>query len=64
LARRGITHLLEHLVLHPMGTADYHYNGSTGSVVTSFHLQGTADDVAAFLAAVCRFLRDPPVHRL
>ncbi|MFF4875292.1 M16 family metallopeptidase [Micromonospora sp. NPDC000668] len=57
LAQRGITHLLEHLVLHPLGQADYHYNGSTGKVVTHFHLQGPVDAVTDFLASVCRSLQ-------
>ncbi|MFY1697948.1 M16 family metallopeptidase [Solwaraspora sp. WMMA2101] len=64
LARRGVTHLLEHLVLHPLGTADYHYNGSTGSVVTQFHLQGSVDDVTTFLTGVCQSLRQLPLQRL
>ncbi|MEU7921456.1 insulinase family protein [Micromonospora zamorensis] len=58
LAIRGITHLLEHLVLHPLGQADYHYNGSTGNVVTHFHLQGPVDAVTDFLASVCRFVQN------
>ncbi|WP_436971400.1 M16 family metallopeptidase [Micromonospora vinacea] len=58
LARRGITHLLEHLVLHSLGQADYHYNGSTGNVVTHFHLQGPVDAVTEFLASVCRSLQN------
>ncbi|WP_027661009.1 peptidase M16 family protein [Salinispora fenicalii] len=64
LARRGITHLLEHLVLHPLGTADYHYNGTTGSVVTHFHLQGSVDDISTFLTGVCESLRELPASRL
>ncbi|MGW4463958.1 M16 family metallopeptidase [Micromonospora sp. NPDC004704] len=64
LARRGITHLLEHLVLFPVGTADYHYNGATGSVITYFHMQGSAADITAFLVGVCRSLRDLATDRL
>ncbi|MFK3983339.1 M16 family metallopeptidase [Micromonospora sp. NPDC050397] len=64
LARRGITHLLEHLVLFPVGTADYHYNGTTGSVITYFHLQGSAADITTFLVGVCRSLRDLATDRL
>ena len=64
LARRGITHLVEHLALHSTGGADYHFNGSTGVEYTYFHMQGPADDLAGFLAAVCASLRDPPMHRL
>ncbi|MEV4137903.1 insulinase family protein [Dactylosporangium sp. NPDC049742] len=64
LPRRGITHLLEHLVLHGRALADYHYNGTTGTVVTSFHLQGGEDDITGFLAGVCEALLDPPMDRL
>lgn len=64
LARRGITHLLEHLVLHPVGLADYHYNGMTGAVVTHFHLQGSVNDITAFLTGVCRSLDRLDLDRL
>ncbi|MFI6761706.1 insulinase family protein [Micromonospora sp. NPDC050417] len=64
LARRGITHLLEHLVLFPVGAADYHYNGTTGSVITFFHMQGSAADITAFLVGVCRSLGDLATDRL
>ncbi|WP_433055315.1 M16 family metallopeptidase [Dactylosporangium sp. CS-033363] len=64
LARRGITHLLEHLVLHGHGLTDYHYNGSTGVVVTNFHLQGGEDDIVAYLNGVCASLQSLPMHRL
>ncbi|MBM7084877.1 insulinase family protein [Micromonospora humidisoli] len=64
LARRGITHLLEHLVLHPLGDADYHYNGVTGTTATHFHLQGPVDAVGSFLTGVCRSLRDLDTGRI
>ncbi|MEV8513515.1 insulinase family protein [Dactylosporangium sp. NPDC051484] len=64
LAGRGITHLLEHLVLHGHGLTDYHYNGSTGVVITMFHLQGGEDDIVAFLNGVCASLQQLPLHRL
>ncbi|WP_433797242.1 M16 family metallopeptidase [Actinoplanes sp. CA-252034] len=64
LSRHGITHLLEHLALHPLGLSDYHFNGSTGVEHTSFHMQGTPDDVARFLTGVCASLHDLPAHRL
>ena len=64
LARRGITHLVEHLTLHHLGMADYHYNGATGDVVTTLHLQGSDDDVLRFISAVCDSLTDPPLDRL
>jgi zinc protease len=64
LPYRGITHLLEHLALHGQGPADHHYNGSTGAIATSFHLQGGEDDIVSFLGGVCGALLDPPVVRL
>nr|WP_230416056.1 insulinase family protein [Micromonospora tarapacensis] len=64
LSRHGITHLLEHLALAPLGTADYHFNGATGPVFTTFHMQGSAPDIATFLTAVCANLTDLPTGRL
>ena len=64
LARTGLTHLLEHLALHPLGLTDYHYNGSTGPVVTSFHTAGSAEDVGAFLTRICDSLAALPMARL
>jgi hypothetical protein len=64
LARRGITHLVEHLALHSVGVADYHYNGATGVEFTRFHMQGAEKDVVAFLNGVCAALRDLPMKRL
>lgn len=64
LARRGITHLVEHLALLSTGGADYHYNGTTGVEYTYFHMQGSDDELAAFLTKVCASLRDLPMHRL
>lgn len=64
LARTGITHLLEHLVLFPLGLTDYHYNGSTGAVTTSFHTAGSEADVATFLTRVCEGLAALPLHRV
>ncbi|WP_250028569.1 M16 family metallopeptidase [Paractinoplanes maris] len=63
-ARRGITHLIEHLALFSTGVADYHYNGATGVEYTFFHMHGSADELGEFLTAVCSSLRDLPMHRL
>jgi len=64
LSRHGITHLIEHLALFPLGVADYHYNGATGDEITYFHTRGSEADVVAFLNGVCRTLQDLPLHRL
>ncbi|MCM0675214.1 insulinase family protein [Micromonospora phytophila] len=64
LARSGITHLLEHLALAPLGLADYHFNGATAPVFTTFHMQGSEQDIATFLTAVCANLTQLPTQRL
>ncbi|MEV4274771.1 M16 family metallopeptidase [Actinoplanes xinjiangensis] len=64
LSRRGITHLIEHLALHTLGVADYHYNGATGVEHTVFHMQGAEADIVAFLNGVCAALGDLPMDRL
>jgi len=64
LPRTGLTHLLEHLVLHPLGLADYHYNGVTAPATTYFHMQGPEKDVASFLSGVCDTLQNLPMQRL
>ncbi|TDC28810.1 insulinase family protein [Micromonospora sp. 15K316] len=64
LARRGITHLLEHLALVRLGLGDHHVNGETSALFTTFHTQAGEDDIARFLTAVCENLHDPPVARI
>ncbi|GGQ67984.1 insulinase family protein [Couchioplanes azureus] len=64
LARKGVTHLVEHLALHSIGTADYHYNGVTGVEHTYFHMRGSAEEITGFLTGVCATLRSLPVQRL
>ncbi|MFU8872930.1 M16 family metallopeptidase [Micromonospora sp. SL4-19] len=64
LARSGITHLLEHLALAPLGLGDHHFNGATTPTFTSFYTQGSEQDVVGFLTAVCRNLHDLPMARL
>lgn len=63
-ARSGITHLLEHLTLFPLGIAEHNYNGCTGPVTTTFTASGTEDEVVTFLGAVCQNLAKPPLERL
>jgi hypothetical protein len=64
LVRGGITHLIEHLALHRVGVADYHYNGATGLTVTTFVTSGNTDEVCRFVETVCGGLRDLPVDRV
>jgi hypothetical protein len=65
LATSGITHLLEHLVLHELGAdRSTHVNGQTAPLTTTFVTKGSADDVASFLRKVCDRLREPPAERI
>src|SRR4051794_7110628 len=64
LARSGITHLLEHLALAPLGLTDYHFNGATAPTFPSFYMQGSESDIAGFLPSVCRTIHDLPMARL
>ncbi|GIE82509.1 hypothetical protein Aph02nite_84590 [Actinoplanes philippinensis] len=64
LARRGITHLIEHLALHDAGAAGHDHNGVTAPDFTVFLTQGTAEEVRSFLAGVGASLRDLPAGRL
>ncbi len=64
LATSGVTHLIEHLALYRHGVADYHYNGTTESLLTHFHMRGCEADVVAYMAAVCAGLNDLPLDRL
>ncbi|MEV0128801.1 insulinase family protein [Dactylosporangium sp. NPDC050688] len=60
----GVTHLVEHLALHRLGVADYHYNGLTTATTTQFVTQGSPEAVVSFLHGVCAGLRALPVDRL
>ncbi|RYJ04847.1 MAG: insulinase family protein, partial [Actinomycetales bacterium] len=64
IGQRGITHLLEHLVLFPLGLRDHHSNGQTGVTITNFHATGTPAEVVTFLRDVAASVRDLPGHRL
>ncbi|MFI5937205.1 insulinase family protein [Actinoplanes sp. NPDC051494] len=61
LARRGITHLIEHLALPGGG---YHQRGTTGARYTYFHRSGPEAEVVAFVNGVCAALGDLPMDRL
>lgn len=64
LARAGLTHLVEHLALAPLGQVDHDFNGATGPVFTYFHSRGSEAHLAEFLTSVCRNLHDLPTDRL
>jgi predicted Zn-dependent peptidase len=60
----GITHLVEHLALHPIVDGDVHANGATELVTTTFLARGRGSELSDFLGRVCRNLRQLPEERL
>jgi predicted Zn-dependent peptidase len=65
LARGGITHLIEHLVLYPLGAdARQHYNGQVDAITTTFLTRGTPEELTGFFRAVCANLCNLPAERL
>ena len=66
LARGGITHMIEHLALYPLGAeeAGRHYNGQVDAVTTTFLRRGRPEELAEFFRAVCASLRELPSERL
>jgi hypothetical protein len=65
LARRGITHLIEHLALYPLGPGiGVHYNGQVDALTTTFLTRRNPGEVADFFKAVCASLRELPMGRL
>jgi zinc protease len=65
LARRGITHMIEHLALYPLGMeAGQHYNGQVDAVTTTFLRRGRPGQIADFFRAVCANLGELPTQRL
>lgn len=65
LARSGVTHLIEHLALYPLGVdARLHYNGQVGAATTTFLTAGSPEEIGRFLQAVCANLHGLPMERL
>ena len=62
----GITHLVEHLALYPLGARDtrYSFNAFVDAVTTVFYVQASGDDVVGYLEELCRNLHDIPHERL
>jgi zinc protease len=63
-AQRGITHLVEHLALFPLGQREYPYNGFVDLLHCTFFAQGTRDELEAFLADVASGLASLQLDRL
>ncbi len=64
LPTNGITHMVEHLTLFPLGQKPHYQNGSVRTSLTTFDTAGDPDEVARFLAGVCTGLSSLPVDRL
>jgi hypothetical protein len=64
LGSSGITHLAEHLALHPHGISDYHYNGAVDALTTQFVTHGSDDDVVGFLRGLAESFNNLPVDRI
>ena len=60
----GLTHLVEHLALHPFEKLPHAFGGFVDDTRTCFHATGTPEEVAAFLAGVCANLASLPVDRV
>lgn len=65
LPRRGITHLVEHLALHPHDSRLVDFNGYVDLTNTVFHCQADSlDAVGQFLTAAARTLTSLPFERM
>ena len=64
LARRGITHLLEHLALATIGQADYHYNGATDADLHPLPQPGLRGAHRGLPHRGLRVLQNLPMQRL
>jgi zinc protease len=64
LGYRGVTHLVEHLALRDLRTAQYSFNAGVSPLRTTFTASGTTDDLAAFARGLCENLRNLPLGEL
>lgn len=60
----GITHLVEHLAMAPLGQPRYDHNAFVEGNRTVFFAAGMPDEVTGFLDVVTRALRELPLDRL
>jgi zinc protease len=60
----GITHLVEHLAMAPLGQPRYDHNAFVEGNRTVFFASGRPDEVTTFFDVVTRALRDIPLERL
>jgi zinc protease len=64
LPLRGVSHLIEHLVLSPFGQPAFRLNGQVGASTTTFEADGTREEILGFVRDVARRLADLPLDRL
>ena len=62
--RRGITHLVEHLALGPLGNPDFDHNGGVDLFRTMFVVTGSQGECVNFLSRVAAGLADLSTDRL
>ena len=60
---RGLTHLVEHLVLEDLGLEHDDINGSVSFLHTSFVTRGRPDEVATFVNGIVRAIRRLPLRQ-
>ena len=60
----GLTHLVEHMALFPLGKRAYEYNGRVEETITGFYARGTLAEMTGFLGQVGDALSDLPVDRI
>ncbi|MHC4340728.1 MAG: peptidase M16 family protein [Planctomycetota bacterium] len=64
LLNRGITHLVEHLALHPLRDREHTFNGMVSGTSMTFWASGTEQEVVGFFEELAKQLRSLPVDRL
>lgn len=63
-ATAGISHLVEHLAFAAIPVPDHEFNGEVALGITEFTFEGTPEEVAESLTAVCESLADLAAGRV
>lgn len=63
-SRSGLTHIVEHLAMAPLGDPRYEHNAFVDGGRTAFYATGRPEEIVAFLGSVCAALSDLRVSRL
>lgn len=64
LPLRGVSHLIEHLVLSPLGEPAVSLNGRVSATMTTFEADGTREETLDFVHSLTRRLANLPLDRL